>query len=102
LVVILALAAVVGVCAVNLRCNGGPEPGSAVVRIRDDLREGRRAQRMQEADSLAVTARDLRVLAQRYLKQGDKKKAQRAIGAAQELDKRIHELMEPEQAPAKN
>lgn len=86
------LALVIGLCALNLRCAGDPGPGSTVVRVRDELQEARRARRIQEADNLSVMARDLRVLARRYLDEGDKKKAQRAIGAAQELDKRIQAL----------
>ena len=55
---------------------------------------GQKAMRQQEAENLAQLARDLRVLARRYKENGENKKAQRAIGAAQELDKKIARLLD--------
>lgn len=89
--IIIAVAVVAGLCVLGLRC-GGPLEAPAVERVRNELDAGRAMQRQLQADELAALARDMRLMAQRYLKQGDKQKAQRAIGAAQELDKKILEL----------
>ena len=92
-IVLSVLAVVIGLCAVDLRCRGGPSSGSAVARVKGEVAEGRKAMRQQEAENLARVARDLRVLAKRYKENGENKKAQRAIGAAQELDKKIARLL---------
>ena len=93
-VVLAALTAAILLCAVDLRCSGGPEPGSQVSRIKGEMVAGKTAMRQQEAENLAQVARDLRALAKRYKANGENKKAQRAIGAAQELDKKIAQLLE--------
>jgi len=87
----LVAAFALGLGVLGLRC-GGPAENPTVVRIRGDIEAGRDERRRQQADELAAVARDLRLMAQRYLKQGEKQKAQRAIGAAQELDKKIQAL----------
>jgi len=87
---ILAVVAVIG--AVDLRCSGASEKGTPMTRVSEEIAAGKKEFRNLQADDLAVLARDLRILARRYVEQGDKKKAQRAIGAAQELDKKIAEL----------
>ena len=92
-IVLTVLAAVIGLCAVDLWCNGGFGPDSQIVRMKDEWDEGKKAMRQQEAENLAQLARDLRVLAKRYKENGENKKAQRAIGAAQELDKKIARLL---------
>ena len=93
-IVLSVLAVVIGLCAVDLRCSGGPGSGSTVARVKGEVAEGKKAMRQQEAESLARVARDLRVLAKRYKENGENKKAQRAIGAAQELDKKIARLLD--------
>lgn len=93
-IVLSALVAVIALCAVDLRCSGGPEPGSQIKRVKDEMAAGKTAKRQQEAENLAQVARDLRVLAKRYKANGENKKAQRAIGAAQELDRKIAQLLE--------
>ena len=96
MVVLAVLAAVVVLCAVDLRCSGGLGQDSQIVRMKGELAEGKKAMRQQEAENLAQLARDLRVLARRYKENGENKKAQRAIGAAQELDKKIARLLDKE------
>lgn len=93
-IVLSALAVVIGLCAVDLHCSGGPGSGSAVARVKGEVAEGKKALRQQEAENLARVARDLRVLAKRYKENGENKKAQRAIGAAQELDRKIVRLLD--------
>lgn len=90
IVAILAAVAVIGV--IDLRCSGVSEKGTPMARVGEEIAAGKKEFRNLQADDLAVLARDLRILARRYVEQGDKKKAQRAIGAAQELDKKIAEL----------
>ena len=92
--VLSVLAAVIVLCAVDLRCSGGLGSGSHVARMKGEWAEGKKAMRQQEAENLAQLARDLRMLASRYKEKGENKKAQRAIGAAQELDKKISRLLE--------
>ena len=96
MIVFAVLAAVFVLCAVDLRCSGGLGQDSQVERMKGELAEGKKAMRQQEAENLAQLARDLRVLARRYKENGENKKAQRAIGAAQELDKKISRLLEEE------
>ena len=93
-IVLAVIAAVIGLCVVDLRCSGGLGSDSHIVRMRGEWAEGKKAMRQQEAENLAHLARDLRVLAKRYKENGENKKAQRAIGAAQELDKKIMRLLE--------
>jgi len=93
-IVLAALAVVVSLCAIDLRCSGDPGPGSDLARIKGDLDAGKKAMKLQEAENLASVARDLRALALRYKAQGEIKKAHRAIGAAQDLDRKIRKLVE--------
>ena len=95
-IVLAVLSAVIGLCIINLRCSGGLGSDSHIVRMKGEWNEGKKAMRQQEAENLAQLARDLRVLARRYKENGENKKAQRAIGAAQELDKKIARLLEGE------
>ena len=92
-IVLVALAGVVVLCAVDLHCSGGLESDQKFIRIKGEVEEGQKAMRQQEAENLARAARGLRVLAKRYKENGENKKAQRAIGAAQELDKKIRQLL---------
>ena len=92
-IVLAVLAAVIGLCVVDLRCSGGLGSDSHIMRMRGEWNEGKKALRQQEAENLAQLARDLRVLAKRYKENGENRKAQRAIGAAQELDKKIAWLL---------
>ena len=87
----MVMAVVVGLCALDLHCSGGGEI-PAIARVRDEMEAGRSAQRIQQADELARLARDMRVLAKKYLEQGEGRKARRAFGAAQELERKIMEL----------
>ena len=93
-IVLAAIAVVIAFCAVDLRCSGGFGPGSDIVRMKGEWAEGKKAMRQQEAENLTQLARDLRLLARHYKAKGEDRKAQRAIGAAQELDKKIAQLLE--------
>ncbi len=88
------VALIVGFCVLNVRCSGAPAAGSSIARVANELEAGRHEARNQEIENLARLASDLRVLAKRYKAQGENKKAQRAIGAAQELDRKILKLQE--------
>ena len=92
--VLAAIGVAVGLCALDLSCSGKPSGESTIARVKGELAAGRKERRNLEAENLAKLARDMRVLAQRYLEKGDKRKAQRAIGAAQELDRKIQALTE--------
>ena len=92
-IVLAVLAVVIGLCAVDLRCSGGLGPDSQIVLMKGEWDEDKKAMRQQEAENLAQLARDLRVLAKRYKENGENKKAQRAMGAAQELDRKIARLL---------
>ena len=87
------LALIVGFCLLNVRCSGNPMVGSSA-RIANEVKAGKAEMRNQEIENLARLASDFRVLAKRYKTQGENKKAQRAIGAAQELDRKIRKLQE--------
>lgn len=93
LLVLGAIAVVVGLCALDLCCSsGGRGKIPSVERVKGELEAGRREQRILQAEQLARFARDMRVLAKRYAEQGETRKARRAIGTAQELDRKIREL----------
>ena len=94
MIVLAVLAAVIGLCIADLRCSGGHGSDSHIAHMKGECDEGKKAMRQQEAEKLAHLARDLRVLAKRYKESGENRKAQRAIGAAQELDKKIVRLLE--------
>ena len=93
-IVLAVITAVIALCTVDLRCSGGLGPGSDIVRMKGEWAAGKKAMRQQEAENLARLARDLRMLARHYKAKGENRKAQRAIGAAQELDKKIARLRE--------
>jgi len=93
-IVLAVLAAVIALCAVGFWRDKAPDAHSGAARIKTELAAGKREPRHQEAEKLAVLARDLRALAQRYKANGEDKKAHRAIGAAQELDRKMRKLME--------
>ena len=93
-IVLAVLAAVIALCAIDLRCSGGLGSDSSIARMKGEWAEGKKAMRQQEAENLAQLARDMRALARRYKAKGDTKKAQQAIGAALELDRRISQLLE--------
>lgn len=91
-VVLAVLAGVLALCAADLHCSGGTSEESTLTRIKGELAEGKKEYRYQKAEELAALARDLRVMAAHYKAQGQNRKAQRAIAAAQELDRRIKDL----------
>jgi len=93
-IVVVVLTVVGALCALDLCCSGGPTSDSRTVRAKGQMMDGRKAMRRQEAEKLARLARDLRVLARQYKEKGEGKKAHRAIGAAQELDRKIRRLLE--------
>ena len=93
-VVLAAFVVIIGLCAVDLRCSGGLEADPTVMRMKDELAAGKKAKRQLEADNLARLARDMCALAHRYKAQGENRKAQRAMGAALELEKKIKRLLE--------
>ena len=93
LLVLGALAVVAGLCALDLCCSsGGKAKIPSMERVKGEIEAGRREQRVLQAEELAKLARDTRALAKRYVEQGETRKAHRAIGAAQELDRKIREL----------
>ena len=91
-IVLAAIAVAIGLCALDLRCSGGEDDIPVIARAKGEIEAGVREHRIQQADELARLARDMRVLAKRYVEKGETRKAHRAIGAAQELDRKIKEL----------
>lgn len=92
-IVLAVIVAVIMFCIVDLRCSGELGSDSHIVRMKGEWSEGKKAMRQQEAENLSQLARDLRVLAQQYKENGENRKAQRAIAAAQELDRKILRLL---------
>ena len=93
-IVLVVLLAVIALMALDLKCSGSPEPSSDLVRIKGEMAAGRKEARYQQAEQLAALARDFRALASHYKAQGETRKAQRAVAAAQELDRKIQKLLE--------
>ena len=93
-IVLSVLAAVIVLCAVDLRCSGGLESAPSFARVKSEMAEGKQAMRQQEAENLTQVVRSLCALAHRYKANGETKKAQRAMGAALELEKKIARLLE--------
>ena len=91
-IALVVFAVVAGLCVLDVRCSSGKNDIPPVARIRGELEAGRHERRLQQADELAKLARDMRALARRYIERGEKRKARRAAGAAQELDRKIREL----------
>lgn len=92
-IVLCVLAAVVVLCAIDLRCSGEPAPGSSLARVKVEMAAGKKAMRQQEAENLTQLAHSLCELAHYYKAKGENKKAQRAMGAALELEKKIDRLL---------
>ena len=91
-IVLVVIAAVIALCVIDLRCSGGSEDNATLMRVKSELAAGREAAKDLRADELDRLARDMRVLAKRYLEKGENKKAQRAIGAAMELERKSRTL----------
>ena len=91
-IVLGVIAVVIALCALDLKCSGNPSEESTISMVKREMAAGIKEKRYLEAEDLARLARDMRILAKRYVQQGENKKAQHAIGAAQELDKRIRKL----------
>ena len=92
-IVLSVLAAVVALCVLDLRCSGEPAPDSSLAHVKGEMAEGKKAMRQQEAENLTQLARSLCELAHSYKAKGENKKAQRAMGAALELEKKIDRLL---------
>ncbi len=87
------IAVVVGLCALGICCSsGGKEHIPSQERAKGEIEADSGEQRVLQEEELAKLARDMRALAKRYVEQGETRKAHRAIGAAQELDRKIREL----------
>lgn len=97
-IVLGVIAVVIGLCVVDLSCGSKPTENSTVARIQRGITEGKSEFRKQEIERMSKLAFDMRVLAKRYVAQGEKRKAHRAIGVAQELDKKIKALKAEEAA----
>ena len=95
-VVLAVILAVFALCALDLRCSGGFESAPPVARVKSELAAGKKAMRQQEAENLTQLVRSLCELAHRYKANGETKKAQRAMGAALELEKKIARLLDAE------
>ena len=91
-IVCAALAVVLGLCALDVCCSGKPTENSTLTHVKDEIAAGEREYRQMKADDLARVALDMRVMAKRYAKKGESKKAQQAIAAALELDAEIKRL----------
>lgn len=91
-IVIAVIAAVMGLCAVDLSCSAKPAKGSTISRVKGELAAGKAEIRTRQADELARTLRDMRIMAKGYVKKGDLENARRTMAAAQELDRKIREL----------
>jgi len=81
-----ALAVLCGLAVILAVCLWRGEPARATLTAEE------KAARMANAEELADLARNFRALAKRYTEAGEKRKAHRAIGAAQELDRKIKDL----------
>lgn len=92
MLVLAALAFVVALCALDLSCGRRPTESSTIARVQGELAVGRKELRNRQAEDLARVARDLRVLARHHADKGEKRKARRALAAAQEMDARIKAL----------
>lgn len=92
LIVLAVIVVVMCVCALDLHCSRRPTAESTISRVKGELAAGQREVRYQQAEDLARLARDLRVLARHHVAKGEKRKAQRALAAAQELDGKIRKL----------
>lgn len=87
--VLAALCAVILLCAVDLRCSARPNEGSTIARVKGELAAGRKEVHARQAEDLTRMVRDMRVMAKKYVKEGDMKNARRAMAAVQELEKKI-------------
>lgn len=90
--VLTVIAAVIGLCALDLSCGGGPTADSTLAKVQGELKAGRQELRTLKAEELAGLARDMHALAKMYRDQGEKKKAYHALAAAQELERKIRQL----------
>lgn len=62
------------------------------MRVKGELEAGKKAAKDLRADELERLARDMRRLSKKYLEEGENKKAQRAMGAAMELERKSKAL----------
>ncbi len=93
---LLAIAGVVLLCVIDLRCSfsrdreaagGAQNPAGGVVsRVQGELAAGRRELATLREDQIIEQLRDLRVIAKRLVKAGRTRDARRVFAAIQELE----------------
>jgi len=77
---------------VDLSCSAKPAEESTIARVKGEIAVGKAAARSQQADDLARVARDMRVMARKYVEQGDMPNARKTMNAAQEIERKIQSL----------
>lgn len=91
-IVLIVIAVVLALCAIDVSCSSKTEDNATLMRVKDELAAGKKEVKNLRAEELERLARDMRVMSKKYLEKGEKKKAQRAIGAALELERKIQSL----------
>lgn len=87
-----ALAAVVAVCLLDVRCASARDaraptaPSGALAHVKEELTAGRQAWRQLREDQLNEQLRMLRVLAKRCVEKGDHVRARATIALIQEIE----------------
>ena len=92
IVVLAALAAVVLVCAVDLKCSGDVQEQSVMARVRSELESGRKANAERTKESIAAQLRSLRALNKKLVREGDVKQSRRVTAAIIELENKYRQM----------
>jgi len=93
---IIAIIAVVVLCALDLHCSFARDRaereqdqstvGGVISHVREEMAAGRREQAIMREDQINEQLRDLRVIARRMVKAGKSKDVRKVLSAIQELE----------------
>lgn len=85
-----AIALVIAICAIDLRCSSGAREGvadvGAMARVRNEIAAGKQQAALQREENRNLQIRDLRVMARRLVKEGRHAEARKMMAAIQELE----------------
>ena len=85
-----ALALVIVLCAIDLRCSSGTREGvadiGAIAHVRNEIAAGKQQAAFQREENRNLQIRDLRVMVRRLVKEGRHAEARKMMAAIQELE----------------
>ena len=92
MITLAAIAAVVLVCALDVKCSGSARDAGVMARISSELKAGRKASAENRRDSIAAQLRVLRALNKKLVREGNVKQSRRVTAAILELEEQYKNI----------